>query len=164
MPPYAVRVRTATGWQDIALQGKSVAVYEQPGEPMAAVIGDIWIDTDAPTPAPLASTVVHQGHTWSVAGPLTAVTLPGYFVSLAPGKTGNIIGICAKIISGTSIYARLTKNGTNIDTDRYVTPSKSFWQPFPMPIANQDDIGLVLFNPNASPVGLQFTVFEEHTA
>lgn len=38
----------ATGAQGPA--GRSMAVYEQPDEPMAAVAGDIWVDTDAPIP------------------------------------------------------------------------------------------------------------------
>lgn len=30
--------------------GRSMVVYEQASEPMAAVDGDIWVDTDAPIP------------------------------------------------------------------------------------------------------------------
>jgi len=30
--------------------GHSIVVYEQPGEPMTAVDGDVWVDTDAPIP------------------------------------------------------------------------------------------------------------------
>jgi len=62
MPPYAVRVRTATGWQDIALSGPpgpvgpqgpngTVVVYEQPNTPASPVIGSVWIDTDDVVPA-----------------------------------------------------------------------------------------------------------------
>lgn len=37
-----------TGPQGAA--GRSVTVYEQPDEPLAAVAGDIWVDTDDPIP------------------------------------------------------------------------------------------------------------------
>src|SRR4051812_2248513 len=59
--PKAVRVRTSTGWIDVALVGPPgvkgddgvVDVYEQPNPPpINAPVGAIWIDTDDPTPAP----------------------------------------------------------------------------------------------------------------
>ena len=166
MPPYAVRVRTATGWQDIALQGKSVAVYEQPNEPAGAVIGDIWIDTDAPTPTPLVTRTFQVGRTWSIAGPLVAATLPGYYVSLAPSQTGKIVAVRRKLLSGTQINGTLTKNGIDIAdlTSFGISTSAFTTSVFGLNIANDDDIGLKLASPIGSPVGLQLTVFEEHTA
>ena len=51
--PYAVRIRTPDGWQDIAMSGRSLEVYEQVAEPpVSAMLGAIWINTAAPDPAP----------------------------------------------------------------------------------------------------------------
>jgi len=44
MPP-AVKVKTASGWQDITYAG-GPAVYEQTSDPGAVLVGSIWIDTD----------------------------------------------------------------------------------------------------------------------
>lgn len=163
--PYAVRVRTADGWQDIALQGRSVAVFEQASEPMTAVNGDIWIDTDAPTPAPLVTRTFQVGRTWSITGPLSAATFPGYFVSLAPSQTGKIVAAVCKIISGTSIRAQVTKNGTNVGPSIFINTTGYYADFSPdVSIIDGDDIGLVLSSPIGSPVGLQLTVHEEHTA
>ena len=60
-PPFAVRVKTATGWQDIAIQGATgekgdpgvLAVYEQPSQPPANTpVGTVWVDTDATPTVP----------------------------------------------------------------------------------------------------------------
>lgn len=62
--PYAVRVRTPDGWQDLAIVGPqgvqgpigpqgpngTVVVYEQPAAPASPAIGSVWIDTDDPVP------------------------------------------------------------------------------------------------------------------
>jgi hypothetical protein len=59
--PKAVRVRTSTGWVDVALVGPPgakgddgvVDIYEQPNTPpVNAPVGALWIDTDDPTPVP----------------------------------------------------------------------------------------------------------------
>jgi hypothetical protein len=72
VPPKAVRVRTSDGWIDVALVGPpgqkgdsgAVGVYEQPNTPpIDAGLGDIWIDTDEPTPAPATGPTGPQGPT-----------------------------------------------------------------------------------------------------
>ena len=160
-------IKTAAGW--VPLQtGPSgppgvLQVYEQINDPGAVPVGSVWIDTDAPDPAPIpARATVRQSHTWTVEGPLTAKTLPGFFASLSATQTGKIVGMRGKIQSGTSISARITKNGSNIGFALTVqqTPSTTTWTP--VTIVNEDDIGLVLSSPNSSPVGLQLTVFEEY--
>lgn len=72
--PYAVRVRTPDGWQDIAMIGPqgvpgatgpagpngTAIVSEQPSAPASPVIGQLWIDTDEspPTTANTAEVIV----------------------------------------------------------------------------------------------------------
>ena len=64
-----VRVRTSTGWQDLAVPGPpgppgGMEVYEQAADPDIALdpdagVGAIWIDTDAPDPEPAGSPPIH---------------------------------------------------------------------------------------------------------
>lgn len=42
----AIRVKTTNGWQDLAVAGAGVEVYEQAADPGAKPVGSIWIDTD----------------------------------------------------------------------------------------------------------------------
>ena len=165
MPPYAVRVRTATGWQDIALQGKSVAVYEQPNEPTGAVNGDIWIDTDAPTPAPLVTRTMRTGQSYVIGSTLTAgQVIPSIFVPiLSASQTTKIIGARHKIVSGTSIVAQLQRNGSNIGTAMTITPTKATTTFTEVVLADGDEIGLVLSSPVGTPMHLSLTVMFEHT-
>ena len=163
MPPYAVRVRTATGWQDIALQGKSIAVFEQPDEPMTAVNGDIWIDTDAPTPAATVSLYVQQGHTWAIDGAVAAKTLPGFFIAVPAGQTCKIVSARGKIHAGASSTATvyLQRNGGSLASSRIVQQSTAVTWTYNQAVVTGDIIELAIASVTGSPVGMSFTVFLE---
>jgi hypothetical protein len=91
-PPYAIRVKTETGWQDIAIQGATgepgaIEVFEQPDTPPAdAVLGAIWIDTDAPTPVPGVGPTGPQGPQGPQGDPGVAGVGPPIFVSSLPSS------------------------------------------------------------------------------
>lgn len=53
MPPVAIRVRTATGWQDIAVQGPPglPQAYVGPSAPSPRGEYVMWVDTDEPEPS-----------------------------------------------------------------------------------------------------------------
>ena len=173
MPPYAVRVRTATGWQDIALSGppgKSIAVFEQPGDPgSAAVVGDMWIDTDAAVPVNNTIRTMRTGQSYVVGGALAAgMVIPSFFVPVfsAAGnpQTTKIISVLAKIASGTSIIANVLKNGAAQSPSPYVTTTKGTTTFSPaITIADGDEIGLALSGPVGSPANLSLTIVFEHT-
>jgi len=72
MPPYAVRILTPAGWQDIAMQGPvgpvgpagpvgpggAVVIYEQPNAPASPGVGQVWIDTDDNPQMSVVSTAI----------------------------------------------------------------------------------------------------------
>lgn len=169
MPPYAVRVRTATGWQDIALQGapgKSVAIFEQPNDPAsAAIVGDMWIDTDAVAVVSETIRTVRTGQSYVVGGPLAAgMTIPSFFVPImGVGQTTKIIGHISKTTTG-GIIVQLTRNGSNIGGTVLVGSAKfAYTYPSSFTIADGDEIGVVLSGGSGSPANLSLTVVFEHT-
>ena len=186
-PPYAVKIRTPDGWQDIALQGRSVAIFEQPAAPTTAVNGDIWIDTDAPTPQPAvgpkgdkgdpgaASTVpgppgppvgtIRIGQTWAVTGGLTAgMNIGAFFVPIAAGHTMKVVGARAQIGSGTSIGIQLQRNLANVGGVMTVVPTPATFTITPTTLADGDRISLVFSAPVGTPLDLNYTVYMEHGA
>ena len=178
-PPYAVRVRTADGWQDIALQGRSIAVYEQPAAPAAAINGDIWIDTDAPTPVPSQgpqgatgatgptgppgyATPFRVGHTFSLLGDLTTITqLPSFWVPKATAQTVNLVGIRHKIAAGTSIGFQLKRNGSNVGSVITVTQTAVTTAITPTALADLDEFTAVLSAPVGTPATFGGTLLLE---
>lgn len=69
--PTAIRVRTTSGWQDIALKGADgvLRVYEQPNDPGAVPAGSVWIDTDD---APGVAYILQVGQVYLITGGYTA--------------------------------------------------------------------------------------------
>jgi hypothetical protein len=108
---------------------------------------------------------IRTGHSWVIMGALLAATIPPFFTPLAAAQNSKILGVRAKIGSGTSIVAQLTQNGTNIGSAVTITPTK-ITTTFGTPItfADGDEIGLVLSSPTGSPANLSLTVIMEHIA
>lgn len=122
----------------------------------------LYATSDAPV---LLPKVFRTGYTWAVAGTLTAGQLiPPFYIPKASGQTITIIGFRAKIISGTSIIAQLTQNGTNIGFPMTIQTTRSTTTfSTPITIGNEDEIGVALSSANGSPANLSLTVYAEHT-
>jgi hypothetical protein len=171
-PPYAIRVRTADGWQDIALVGPpgpqgvqgnpgAVVIYEQPNAPSSPQVGQIWIDTDDNIPS--GSVVPRRtGFTWAIKGAILAETQPSFFVPVAAGQVSRLIGVRCKLASGGSIACQLTRYGSNIGTPFTVTPTLITTNFAPITLVDGDDIGLVTSSPSSSPTTLTVTAIMEH--
>ena len=150
----AIRVYTASGgWQDIALVGPT---GPQGATGPAGPVG----------PTGPATGTVRTGQSYIISGLLAAgQVIPTFFVPIfGVGQTTKIIGVRAKIASGTSIVAQLQQNGTNIGSAITVTPTKATTTfGTPITIADGDEIGLVLSSAVATPANLSLTVIFEHT-
>lgn len=129
-----VRVRTSTGWQDLALVG-------------AAGPANPW----------------QMGQTWAVLGALAAGALPGIFVPKLATQTVTLKRVRAVILSGTSVVAQCRLNGTNIGSPITITPVGPTFT-FSQVLADADYIDFVLSALTGSPADLSLTAFLEHLA
>jgi hypothetical protein len=188
MPPLpkAVRIRTATGWQDIAIVGPPgpqgqqgpkgdvgpaapILAYQMPFNPDDTMpdtpLGTLWIDSDE---VPLVSETVRTlrtGQSYIVAGVLGSVTIiPSFFVpTMGIGQITKLVGARHKIQSGSGILAQLTQNGINVGVEMSVTQTKATTTfPTPVTIADGDEIGMTLQSPLGTPQNLSLTAIFEH--
>lgn len=100
----------------------------------------------------------YVGHTWTVGGALSAgMGIPSFFVPVAAGQVVAVVGVRAKIASGTSIAIQLTKNGSNVSSAVTVnaTPTTTSLS---TTIANGDELGITTASPTGVPADLSFTV------
>ena len=147
--PYAVRVRTPDGWQDIALIGPPGS-QGVPG-PQGAV---------GPAGPPIPK---RTGFTWALMGTLAAGNILPFFVPVAAGQITKLIGWRAVTQAG-SVAVTVTRNGTGIaPTAVNVGTSKgSLNFTTPVTVADGDEIGLTLASPSGVS-GLSLTVILEHS-
>ena len=140
-----------------------VTIYEQPNAPTNPVVGSVWVDTDDSVPA---GTVVPRrtGFSWAIKGTIIAETQPSYFVPIATGQISQLLGVRAKIASGTSVVCQLQQNGTNIGTAVTVTPTKATTLFTPIALVDGDEIALVTSSPTGNPTNLSITAIMEHRA
>ena len=102
------------------------------------------------------------GHTWAIPGALTAgQAVPPIFVPEASGQTSTLVGVRAKLASGTSVGVQLQRNGSNLGSVITVTPTAASTA-FSQAITDLDQLGVVLSAPVGTPTDLSFTVILEH--
>jgi hypothetical protein len=115
-------------------------------------------------PGALLSKAMRTGFSWAVSGPLTAgMVIPSFFVPVAAGQASNLLGVRAKIASGTSVVAQLARNGANVGTAPTITTTKATTT-FGTPVAltDGDEVGIALSSPVANPANLSLTAIMEH--
>src|SRR3954452_375865 len=61
------------------------------------------------------------GHTWVLAGTISAITVPPFFVPEASGQATTIVSVRHRLTSGGNIVAQLTLNGSGIGSTFSVT-------------------------------------------
>jgi hypothetical protein len=109
-------------------------------------------------------------HTWTISG---AIAVPSgdtdfinpMFVSLPSGQTANLAGCKYLINSGTSVTAKLQKNGTDATgfTGISVTTTAATTFPTAVTLADGDKLALVVTAVSGSPFNLAFTIFLDVT-
>lgn len=91
---------------------------------------------------------------YAVIGPLTAITLPGFSMSVPTGQTVNLIAVIAVLSAGT-VTADAKQNGTGITglTSISVTTTSSGYLPpttNPTPVADLDFFAVTLSSPSST--------------
>jgi hypothetical protein len=84
------------------------------------------------------------------------------FVPLRSGQASTLIGLRAKIGSGTSIGVQLKRNGSNLGSVITVTTTVATTV-FSQALAADDELTLVLSSPAGTPSNLGMTLYLEHT-
>jgi hypothetical protein len=104
-------------------------------------------------------------HTFALLDAVDARTFPGIFISLPTGQTAKLASCSYKISGGTSVGAKLTKNGSDATgfTGISVTPTAASTTPTAVTLADGDFIALVTSSPTGSPLNLSFSIFVEYT-
>jgi len=89
-------------------------------------------------------------------------TLPSMFVPLRAGQASTLIGLRAKLGSGTSIGVQLKRNGSNLGSVITVTTTVATTA-FSQALTGDDELTLVLSSPAGAPSNLGMTLYLEHT-
>jgi hypothetical protein len=111
---------------------------------------------------PPGISTIRTGHTWSVPGALTAgQSIPPIFIPKTTAQVPTLVGVRAKLASGTSVGAQVQRNGSNLGSVITVTPTAASTV-FSQALSDLDLLGLVLSSPVATPTDLSFTLILEH--
>jgi hypothetical protein len=110
------------------------------------------------------------GHTWAVGGEVKVPSsdtdfIPPMFISLPSGDTAKLVSCKYIINSGTSVTAKLQKNGSDITgfTSISVTGTAASTNPTDVDLADGDKIALVVTAVSGTPKNLSFTIFIDYT-
>ena len=103
------------------------------------------------------------GHTWALVGDVTALTtLPSMFIPMNGTQAAQLIGVRAKLASGTSVGVQVKRNGANLGAVITVTPTTATTA-FAQALAADDELTFVLSSPVGTPTHLSLTLYVEHT-
>lgn len=109
------------------------------------------------------------GHTWLVTGPIAVPSgdlafIPPFYVPVKSSQSTKLVRARYKINSGTSVTAKLQKNGVDISgyTGISVTTTTAETDAADVALADNDVIALVVTAVSGSPYNLSFTVVLEH--
>jgi len=107
------------------------------------------------------SKTIRAGSTWAVLGDLTSVTtLPSTHVPLASGQSATLVGLRAKIASGTSITVQVKRNGSNLGSTIVVTTTVATTA-FSQALSADDELTILLSSPSGTPTTLSATMYLE---
>jgi hypothetical protein len=103
------------------------------------------------------------GHTFALLGDVTTVSsVPSMFVPLLGTQQAVLIGVRAKLGSGTSIGVQMRRNGGNVGGVITVTPTAATTA-LSVTLADGDEVSFVLSSPVGTPTNLSVTALLEHT-
>jgi hypothetical protein len=108
-------------------------------------------------------------HTYAIPGEIKvpvadADFIMPFFVSLLTGQSARLVKARYRINSGTSVTAKLQKNGVNIAgfTGMSITPTATETDPVDVTLADNDMLQLVVTAVLGTPKNLTFTIFIEY--
>jgi|tagenome__1003787_1003787.scaffolds.fasta_scaffold20958766_2 hypothetical protein len=111
----------------------------------------------------MATIIYRTSHGFMVAGPVAPTfVVPDFYVTGALKQTSRLIGIIARLDSGTSVDVSVRRNGTVIDSPITVTTFKSYAS-YGQDVFDGDALDLTFANPVGDPTDLGVTLIIEHT-
>lgn len=121
-------------------------------------------------PQGLATGVFQTVHTFAIGGfvaiPVGQVDyIPPFFFCKRSNQASQLVAVRAVISTGTSVTAKLQKNGTDITgfTGMSITPTAASITPTAVNLANNDMIQLIVTGISGAPQNLTVTLVIEHT-
>jgi collagen type VII alpha len=134
-------------------------VYEKTGASAWTSRGNI----KGPAGAAGVTRPFRLGHTWGLVGDLTLLTvLPSLFVPMNGTQAATLVGLRAKIASGTSVGVQVKRNGSNVGSVITVTSTVATTT-LSATLAANDELSLTLSSPVGTPTTLSATLIMEHT-
>lgn len=108
-------------------------------------------------------------HTWAIGGEIKVAVadndfIPPFFVLLDVGQPVELAKCRYKINSGTSVTAKLTRNGSDITgfTGMSITTTANATDPTDVALTDGDAIALVVTAVSGTPLNLSFTLALQH--
>lgn len=107
------------------------------------------------------------GQTFAIQGEVTAIVVPGFFVSLATGQTATLVKCRAKIAEGTKVKFKIQKNGSDITgfgttaAPLEATSTAATTAPTAVALAEDDVLTLVIVSVEGAPKNLTVSAFLE---
>lgn len=151
MPP-AIRVKTSSGWQDIAIQGATgpQGVKGDPGPTGSQGV-------------PGAFSPYQIGQTWGIGGVLySGMVIPQIFVPERAGQSVSIVGARAILNTGGTATVQFQRNGSNIGSATVVSTTAGFIALPTTALNDGDRLGLSITAISGTPADLSYTVILEH--
>ncbi|MDO8209284.1 hypothetical protein [Conexibacter sp. CPCC 206217] len=109
-------------------------------------------------------------HTFALAGPVLAATLPGFFVSLASGQAATLAAVRYVAGGGTSFSFRVRKGRADVSgfgtsgAPFVATTTAAARDPTNVTLADGDYVDVVISDVSGSPTDGVITVILEHTS
>lgn len=111
------------------------------------------------------------GHTYLIHGPIAIPSgdlafIPPFYVPIGTGQSCKLVRCRYKINAGTSVTAKLQKNGSDITgfTGISITTTTAETDPTDVTLANNDLLALVVTAVSDAPQNLSFTLVLEYQA
>jgi hypothetical protein len=148
--------------------GADIKVLQSRGLPTGGSAGQFLRKTSAANydtgwaVVPIPPKTFRTGHTWLVAGAITAAPLPPIFVpSIGGAQSLSLVAVRAQILSGTNVTVQMQHNGANLQSAITVTTTP-VTTVFVQTMTDLDRLGVVLSAPTGSPADLSITAILEH--
>lgn len=137
---------------------------------MAEVLGTFNFDSVEIDGTNVDKRTVVIGHTWTIHDEVKVPSgdvdfIAPFFVKLPTGQTGKLISARHVINAGTSVTAKIQKNGVDATgfTAITVNTTASDTDPTDVTLANNDKLALVVTAVAGTPKNMTFTVFIEYS-
>lgn len=107
--------------------------------------------------------ISRTSHGFMIGGEITAaIVTPDFHIAVALKQSSKLIGMIARVESGTSVDVKVRRNGTVIGSANTVTTTKSYAS-YNQDVFEGDALDLVFSNPVGAPTDLGVTLIIEHT-